>query len=266
MTGLITVTGGTGHLGRLIVRGLLAAGQSVRVVSRCPRPVDDHEAYGWARADLRANTGTAGAVAGSDVVVHCATSFRPSGDVAVARNVVAACQRAGVGHLLVVSIVGIDRVPFGYYRGKVAVEGLVERSGVPHTILRATQFHELVRAVFAIAAKSPVMPVPDISFQSVDVRVVAERMAQLALGPPAGRATEIGGPRVENASDLAREYLRFTGRRRLIWPVRLPGKAFRAFRAGGNLTPDHAADGITFAEYLGQLPNARRAGYLRSVR
>lgn len=79
---------------------------------------------------------------------------------------------------------------------------------------------------------------------------MADRLAGLAAGPAGGRAPDFGGPEVRTAADLARTYLRTQGKRRAVLPVRLPGRTFRAFRAGHNLTPEHADGRITFEEYL----------------
>ncbi|MFF8804232.1 SDR family oxidoreductase [Streptomyces omiyaensis] len=224
----ILVTGATGTLGRPLCARLAAAGHEVRELSRSSptHPVD-----------LRRGTGLDAALAGVDTVVHCASSPR-GGDEEAARRLIAAARRAGVRHLVQISIVGVDRVPLPYYRAKLAVERLVEESGIGWTVLRATQFHDLVLKVLAAAARVPlVMPVPaGVPDQPVDVGEVADRLAELAEGEPAGRVPDLGGPEVVPFADLARAYLAATGRRRRVLPVRLPGRTFRAFAAGGHLT------------------------------
>jgi uncharacterized protein YbjT (DUF2867 family) len=257
----ILVTGGTGLLGRLVAARLVDAGRAVRVTSRRPRPAHDRVRYEWAIADLRSGQGAGEAVAGVRVIVHCATAFGRGTEVDVARAVVEAAQRAESPHLVYISIVGVDRVPLGYYRAKLAAERLIEHSGLPYTILRATQFHDLVRTLLAGAARAPVMLVPDFRFQPVDVGEVAVRLTELALGEPAGHAPDFAGPQVRDARDLARAYLRATGRRRAILPVRLPGTVFGAYRQGGNLAPEHAAGKITFEEYLTRHPDPRSVSY-----
>jgi uncharacterized protein YbjT (DUF2867 family) len=152
-----------------------------------------------------------------------------------------------------VSIVGVDRVPLGYYQAKHRTEQLLADSGLPYTIQRATQFHALVRTLFAGAARLPALPVPKIRIQPVDVRDVATRLVALAAGEPAGRVDDFGGPEIHDAADLARAVLAAIGgarRQRRIVPVRLPGAVFRAYAGGGNLAPDHAGGSITFADYL----------------
>ena len=267
----IVVTGGTGVLGRAVVARLLADGRAVRVVSRRARPETGAEAYEWATADLRsgAGAGAGAAVSGARAVVHCATGFGRGQEEEIARTLVAVAREAGAEeggtppHLVYVSIVGVDRIPFGYYKAKLAAERVFEQSGLPYTIQRVTQFHDLLRTLFAVGAKSPLVPVPALRFQPVDVRDVAVRLAELALAAPAdGRAPDIGGPRVRDARELARVYLAETGRgRRPLLPIAFPGRVFGAFRAGGNLVPGEPYGKIGFEEYLAGLDAPKQAGY-----
>lgn len=239
----ILITGGTGTLGRAVVTGLAAAGRPVRVLSRRPGP---DQVVG----DLVTGRGLPAALSGVDTILHLATTLRGRGDVTATRNLVAAAK--DVRHLVFVSIVGVDRIPLGYYRGKLAAEELVR--AVPHTILRATQFHDLIARILAGAAKVPlVLPVPALRVQPVDVRDVATRLAELARGEPLGRAPDLGGPRTRTFAELATEFLLATGRRRTRLPVRLPGRTFRAYRDGHNLVPPGNPTGtITFGDYLAE--------------
>jgi uncharacterized protein YbjT (DUF2867 family) len=258
----ILVTGGTGVLGRVLVQRLLDAGHRTRVMSRQPRPTGTapHE---WAVADLRSGEGVDAAIAGVDVIVHCATAFGPGRDVKAARKMIAAAQRAGSPHLVYISIVGADRLPLRYYRDKLAAERLIGLASLPYTILRSTQFHDLVRVLLAGAAKAPVLLVPAFGCQPIDVRDVAGRLAELALGDPVGRAPDIGGPQVRGARELAHGYLVATGRRRPVLSVRLPGRTFRALRQGRNLAAEHPFGKITFEQYLAEHPDPRGLSYRR---
>ncbi|MFE2349832.1 SDR family oxidoreductase [Kitasatospora cineracea] len=245
----ILVTGGTGTLGRVVVRRLLARGCPVRVLSRQAHTPGEH---GWAVGDLVTGRGLEAALSGAGTVVHCATT-NGKRDVAATRRLVEAAGGAGVSHLLYVSIVGVDRVPLGYYRTKAECERLVAESGLGWTVLRATQFHDLLLRVLEGLSKAPVLVVPrGVAFQTVDVRDVAERLAQLAEGAPAGRAADFGGPQVRAVEALAEEFLRARGRRRPVLRAPVPGRAVRALRAGGNLAPECAAGRITFAEFLAE--------------
>jgi len=239
----ILVTGGTGQLGSAVVTRLRAAGEEVRVLSRRAAP-------GVVRGDLRTGRGIDTAVAGVDAVVHCATDFLH--ETTLARTLIEAARWAGGPHLVYVSIVGVDRVPLGYYRAKHETEELFAASGLPYTIQRATQFHGLVRALLAGASRLPVVPVPRISFQPVDVRDVARRLAAHAVDDPAGRAPDFGGPEILTATELAQAVGEVTGRHKRIVPVKVPGETFRAYADGGHLTPGHREGEITFREYLAE--------------
>nr|WP_221471417.1 NAD(P)H-binding protein [Amycolatopsis umgeniensis] len=242
------VTGGTGDLGREVVRRLSDGGRPVRVMSRRPRP--SGEPYEWARCDLRTGDGLAEAVDGVSVIIHCASTLG-RGDEQVTRNLAEAARRAGGPHLVYISIVGIDVIRFFYYNEKLASEKVVEESGLPWTVLRATQFHDLVARASAAQRRLPVTFMPSgFRFQPVSTGDVADRLVALASGEPAGRVPDLGGPEVRTARDLAEAYQRSMGRRKPIVPLWLPGKAFRAFRAGGNLTPGNATGVGTFEEFL----------------
>jgi len=209
-----------------------------------------HAGPGRFVGDLTSGAGIDDAVRGATAIVHCATG--PRGDTALTRTLIDAARRSGDHpHLLYISIVGVDRVPLGYYREKLAVERLVEGSGLPWTIQRATQFHDLLDRLFRALSHSPVLPVPAAtSFQPVGVGEVADRLVHLAGAAPAGRPADLGGPQIRPADDLARTWLAATGRRRAILPVRLPGSVAKGYRDGGHLCPEHADGQLTFAEYL----------------
>lgn len=251
----VVVTGGTGTVGQLVVDRLRAAGRDVRVLSRHPgEPAPGIEP---AIADLSTGDGVAAALSGATTVVHCAGSAR--GDDAKARLLVRAAAAAGVTHLVHVSVVGVDRIPlesrldravFGYYGAKLAAEQAVLESEVPCSILRATQFHDLIWTLARTLTTLPVAAVPRWRFQPVDAGEVADRLVELATATPAGRVADLGGPRTYALADLVRSYLRATGRRRVLVPAPMPGRAARVFAAGANLAPDHAVGTRTWEEFL----------------
>ncbi|HEU0189942.1 MAG TPA: NAD(P)H-binding protein [Mycobacterium sp.] len=248
----ILVAGGTGTVGRVVVQRLLDAGMQVRVLSRGRRA----QQAGGAQpvfGDVRTGDGLTEALAGVDTVVACVD---PVG------RLVDAALEAGKPHLVYTSIVGIDRVPFAYYRRKLVDEELIRDSGLPWTVLRATQFHDLIAAGLRALAISPVMVVPaGWSFQPIDVRDVGARLADLARAAPAGRVADVGGPEVLPITELARRYLRAVGKRRPVLSLPVPGKVARAYRAGGHLTPDRAVGTISFDRYLDELTAAGRQPY-----
>src|SRR5262245_66335321 len=105
----ILVTGGTGTLGRQVVRRLREAGRPVRVIARRPRPDALPDDVAFVQGDLSTGAGLDEALAGVEVVVHCAGSSK--GDGVKAGNLALAAVRAGVRHLVFISVVGADRVP-----------------------------------------------------------------------------------------------------------------------------------------------------------
>ncbi|MGW5851147.1 SDR family oxidoreductase [Streptomyces sp. NPDC055254] len=244
----VLVTGGTGTLGTPLVARLREAGHEGRVLSR---HAPDHP------VDLRDGRGLDAAMAGAEVVVHCASAPR-GGDEVAAGHLIRAARRAGtVTNVVYISIVGVDVVPLGYYRTKLEVEGMLEASGLGVTILRTTQFHDLVARMVDSAAKLPVVVLPKgVRVQPIAAGEVAERLAELAVPEPAGRVPDMGGPEIHGLAELGRACLEASGRRRRIVPVPLAGKAYAGFRRGGHLAPSRAVGRETFARFLA----ARSAG------
>ena len=261
----ILVTGGTGTLGRLVVPLLRAAGCNLRVLSRQGHKATDGVEY--MTGDLATGQGIEAAVAGVGTIVHLAGSAK--GDEIKARHLVGAASRAGVRHLVYISVVGADRVPivsgidramFGYFGAKLAAERIVSDSGVPLTTLRATQFQEAFLKVAEGMAKLPVLPVPiGFHFQPVAAREVAARLVELALGNPAGLVPDIAGPRTYEMADLIRGYLRASHKRRLIVPVPTMGKAAGAVRAGAALSPERAVGHRTWEDLLAERVSSPRS-------
>ncbi|MEB3368479.1 SDR family oxidoreductase [Saccharopolyspora mangrovi] len=239
----ILVTGGTGTLGSALVRRRRDAGEDVSVLSRSP-------GSGRVVGDLRTRQGLRQAVSGAEVIVHCATT-NSGQDVQATRNLVEHARRAGKPHLVYISIVGIEQVPLPYYRAKLEAERLMIESGLPWTILRTTQFHDLIAKISALQRRSPVIAaLSGVRFQPISVREVAERLAELAGADPAGRVPDMAGPQVRSHEDLTRAYLLANGLRRRVLRLRPPGSVFRALRSGANLAPDRAVGRVTFEEFL----------------
>jgi uncharacterized protein YbjT (DUF2867 family) len=245
----VLVTGGTGRLGRLVVERLLDAGCDVRVLARhyrgTPRDVT------FFTADLRTGEGLDPAVREAAAIVHCATGTR--GDAEATRNLAAAAARTGSPHLVYVSIVGIDHIAsWGYPKAKLEAERIVATSGLPWTILRATQFYDYILANVHKLARFPVAPVPaGFQVQPVDPGEVAARLAELATGEPAGRVPDMAGPQATSWAEILRNYLRATHRRRWAVPVLIPGT--RAVRNGALLpSPGYTAGSRTWDQFLGE--------------
>jgi uncharacterized protein YbjT (DUF2867 family) len=245
-TSQVLVTGGTGVLGRRVVERLGSAGVGTRVLSHSGKP-------GTIQGDLLTGEGLDAAVQGVDAIIHCASSpFRKARRVDVEGTGRLLEAGAGVSHLVYISIVGIDRAAsYPYYRVKLETERVVESSPVPHTILRATQFYDLVLMAMRFLDRLPVMAIPrGFLGQPIDAGEVAGRLVELALFGPAGRVPDIGGPEVRTLADAACAYLEIKGRRRRIFEVPVPGKTARALRGGALVCPDQAYGEIRWEDFL----------------
>jgi uncharacterized protein YbjT (DUF2867 family) len=236
----ILLTGGTGRLGRHVAESLRSRSLDHRILSR--RPGDGHVV-----ADLDSGDGLAAALEGVDTVVHLATSR--SKDIGQTRRLLDA-MAGSQAHLLFVSIVGVDRIPFGYYRDKLASEQAIEASGVPFTIIRVTQFHGFVTEALDAQRRLPVTLGLPTSAQTIHMPEVAERLADLVEAGPSGRVADLGGPEQLTFREYAELWQRKRGIRRPIWALRLPGRTVGAFKAGHHMSGLPGAGRVTYREYL----------------
>jgi uncharacterized protein YbjT (DUF2867 family) len=252
----VLVTGGTGTLGTPLVALLAARGHEVRSLSRHrPLPGDAADAarVTQVRANVQTGEGLGDAVAGVDAVIHAATSSRMSRAVELegTANVMAAAAEVSA-HLVYVSIVGVDKMSFAYYRAKRDAERLVETGSARWTIQRATQFHHLIDRFLGW----PLFPVTrHMAFQPVDVGEVGERLADLVDAGPTGRAEDFGGPAVVPIRQLAALRRTIVGSSATL--VRVPALGpLAGFDQGRHLCPDHAAGHLTWEQWLRTRPAA----------
>jgi uncharacterized protein YbjT (DUF2867 family) len=232
----VAIVGGTGTVGAEAARELEHRGHSVRVLSR---HAQEHA------VDLRDGSGLAAALDGVDAVVNAANGNRKVLVDGTAR-LLSAAKAAGARHYVGVSIVGIDRVGGRYYKAKLAQEDLIERSGVPWTIVRATQFHPFMARIFAASAKLGIVPCLKFPMQPVDPREVGRVLAETAEAEPSLAIAQFAGPEVLCACELAQHWRRRTGSHAI--PVPLP--VTRALRSGGLTNPNARRGSVTFDEWL----------------
>jgi uncharacterized protein YbjT (DUF2867 family) len=236
----ILITGGTGRLGRHVVAALRSRGHELRILSRQPGP-------GHMVGDLATGAGVPEALDGVDTVVHLATSR--SKDIGHTKTLLDAMAGSDT-HLIFTSIVGVDRIPFPYYRDKVASEQAIEASDVPFTIIRVTQFHGFVHELLERQRRMPVTLTLPVSAQTIHMPEVAERLASLAEARPAGRVADLGGPQQLTGREYARDWQQAVGIERPIWALHLPGKTMKGFREGHQMPGLPGAGHVTFRQYL----------------
>ena len=245
----IVVTGGSGALGRQVVQRLRTGGADAIAASR------------RTGVDLATGVGLESVLADADVVVHAAshpTRYRRV-DLDGTRRMISVLQDRAADrpapHLIYVSIVGCDRNPYPYYRAKYACELVLERSGLPVTVVRATQFHTLVASIAGAVSHGPVALVPPITFQSVDHLRVAEVLAETALADaPDGyrRGADLAGPERTTLAEAIGMLRRQDGRP-LPKMITLPaiGGTLRSFAAGSNLpTAGAVIGGSGFSDWV----------------
>lgn len=241
----IAVAGGTGVVGRRVVEAIWDGGDTPVVLARSTG------------VDVTTGAGLDEALAGVSAVIDVANVVALGSRKSVAffeaatANLLDAGRRAGVAHHVALSIVGCDRLDFGYYHGKRRQEELVLADGVPGSVLRATQFHEFAAQMLQRGGAGPFALVPRMVSQPVAAREVAAALVELAGKPPAGLAPELAGPEPRQMPDLVRRYAQARGERRVVVPVRMPGKVGRAMVGGALLPTEPGPRGrMTFEAWL----------------
>jgi uncharacterized protein YbjT (DUF2867 family) len=195
----IVVIGGTGLIGSQVIAQLVELGHEV--VAASPR----------SGVNAVTGEGLAEALAGADTVVDVANSPSWADDDVLqffttsTRNLLAAERDAGVQHHVALSIVGCDRVPdSGYMRAKVAQEKVIEESGAPYTVVRATQFFEFVGGIADSMTDGDTVRAPHAAFQPIAAADVATGVTRAATGDPVNGIFNIAGPEKRGMDDFIR--------------------------------------------------------------
>ncbi len=198
----ITVIGASGLIGTKVVQLVTAEGHQAVPASRD------------SGVDVLTGEGLGEALAGADALVDVVNSPSFEDDPVLhffttsTTNLVAAAKAAGVGHYVALSIVGLDGLPeSGYLRAKVAQEKLIVESGLPYTIVRATQFAEFADAIVVSMTEGSTVRVPDALIQPIAADDVAAAVARAAVGQPRNGILAIGGPEKISFEELARTVL-----------------------------------------------------------
>ncbi len=252
----VLITGAAGTLGQLLIPLLLEAGADVRALSR--RGGADRPHLTWTKGDVTHAATLRRALEGVDVVVHLASNAQKAGaDLTMGRALVAAARDAEVQRLVYMSIVSLEGMPgAAYCREKLAVERLIEESQRPYTIVRATQFHELVAQIIGMLTLGPVSLVPTgVSLQPVDGRAVARRLAELTLGEAAGRVQDLCGPEVLAVEQLARIHHHARHVRKSVLSVPMPLPLFNAWQKGAALPGDAQRVGRSWQAWCESTPS-----------
>lgn len=202
----IVIVGGTGLIGSKVSEKLRVLGHQVVVAA----PSTGINAL--------TGEGLADAMNGAEVVVDLSNSASPEEDTAInffrtaGRNLAAAEIAAGVKHHLVLSIVGTDRALYiGYLRAKKEQEDIIKGSGIPYTIIRATQFHEHITTLIAVQSDEEAIHISTVDYQPIAAEDVAALVTRLALEAPKNTTVEIAGPDLAPMNEFVSQYLSVKG-------------------------------------------------------
>jgi len=197
----IAVIGASGLIGTKVVELLTSQGHDVVAAARS------------SGVDVLTGAGLADALAGADVLVDVTNSPKLDGGPAIeffttsATNLVEAARRAGVGHYVALSIVGVDGLDGGYFHAKVTQETIITESGIPYSIVRATQFAEFADGIIESLTSGDEVRVPDALIQPIPADQVAAAVARTAAGEPVNGIANVGGPQAITFEQLARDVL-----------------------------------------------------------
>jgi uncharacterized protein YbjT (DUF2867 family) len=245
----VLVTGATGQLGLALLKQLKNSDYNVKITSR--RKLENFN-FEWVYSDLLTGEGLKEAVNDVDVIIHAATSPRKDSDIIDVSGLKKLLDTSqDIKHFIYPSIVGIEDIPMKYYRNKYQAEELLKNSSVPHTIVRATQFHSFVENLFLSKPLFKRYLVPgDIKFQSVDVDEFATHLIQMINMVPQRKADDFGGPELLTLREMAELKIKVNNESNKVVSLSFPGKLYRALLGGKN-TNDHRKVGkVTFEEFL----------------
>lgn len=246
-------------MGRKVVRLALDAGLGVTVLSRRPPSGTSsvhHDGARYFQADVTTGVGLPEALRGADVVIDCL-----EGQFGKARKnfadggarLLAAAAGAGVRKAVLLSIINCDQSNAAFYVSKADKERIYANSVLETVVVRATQFHSLVTAVFQAGAKVRLIPVFKGSrFQTISPADVAFELLAEAVGEPSTerhRTRTIGGPDIRTMRELAEIWRKTTGHGRIV-EVPLPGAMGKYLRSGLNLVPSQRTGTDTFESWL----------------
>jgi uncharacterized protein YbjT (DUF2867 family) len=257
----ILLTGGRGHLGQLLVGQLVS-------VNLLPRILTSGNSSGGlplphVQCDLSSESSVvasklAGVLGDVECVVHLASSAQDHEkvDIKGTQNLVDVIRSANASpHLVYVSIVGVDQIPFSYYQSKFQAEKIIQNSGIPYSILRATQFHPFVEVMvqsLSFMGGRVALVSKQVSFQPVDTLEVALKLRDMILAGPSARVEDFGGPEILTMDALSRTWHESRGKSPSTVSLPVFGSTLQAFKDGRNLCPEAKCGEFSWQDYLVQ--------------
>lgn len=250
MAGNILITGGTGILGKELCRILTASGISFEVAGRNNRS----SLSNFRKLDLETGEGIDASLEGIETVFHLASAtgnYNHRVDIGGTEMLISKAREKNIRHFIFISIVGTDEVPLKYYRIKREAEQLIRQNFDRHSILRATQFHELIDKLFHGTNKYPFLFLPkEWKVQPIEPKVVAEKLFDIFNHGPSRNIENIGGKEILTTQQLIYDWRNARGLKKKIIFIPLPGKASIALKNGKLTTKESSHESITWREWL----------------
>jgi uncharacterized protein YbjT (DUF2867 family) len=245
----VLVTGATGQLGLALLNQLKDTDYQIKITSR-RKPENVY--FNWVYCDFLTGEGIEEAVNDVDVVIHAATSPRKNSDIIDVSGLKKFLDFSqDIQHFIYPSIVGIEDIPMKYYRNKYQAEELLNNSSVPHSIVRATQFHSFVENLFLTKPLLKRYLVPgDIKFQSVHVDDYAAHLIKIISVGPQGKTADFGGPEILTLREMTEMKIKVNNESKKVFNLSFPGKLYKSFLEGKNTNEHQKVGKITFEEYL----------------
>ena len=255
MTNQILITGGTGSLGQQVSRLLMECGYNTTILSTRDKPGIRYF-NSIKKGNLNDPESLDRALNGIDTIIHCASN---SGDYIMTDiegtvNLLKAAVREDIRHLIYISIAGVDKSQFPYYKAKLKAEQFIMKSVTPWSVIRATQFHDFVlnRLIKVFdKGRGSILTIPSgMRFQSIDAGEVAEKIVNRFKSGPSFKTEITGGPMIMEFEKMTRVYLDKLGRDDKIQIMDFDNDLYRLFSSGVNLCPEFNAGKRTWEEYL----------------
>jgi uncharacterized protein YbjT (DUF2867 family) len=195
--------------------------------------------------------GLAEAVKDIEVILHLAShpTQAKTVDVEGARRLIEHGRKGNLKHFIYMSIVGVDKHPFAYYKQKYAAEQVVAQSGVPYTIYRATQFFPFIKLILSMFLRFHIVP-RGWRFQPISVEEAAQGLVEIVEKGPVNGIVNKTGPKVYTINELIDIWEDVDGKRRRYVSLPIPGGASRGFRKGLHTIPEQQDGKVTWREYL----------------
>ncbi|MDO6605625.1 Uncharacterized conserved protein YbjT, contains NAD(P)-binding and DUF2867 domains [Arenibacter palladensis] len=252
----VLVTGGSGSLGKVIIRELVRLGYHPSILSKKTNYISPTGST-ILMGDLTDKRSLPDI--NTDVIIHCASNAMDSENVDVkgTEHLIGAINKDSSPHLIYISIVGVDKSTFSYYTHKRKAEVIIENSKVPYTILRLTQFHDFVvqRMIYNLQdEESPEFKIPEgLKFQSIDITDASKYIAELVEKEPLNTTVTLGGPEVMSLKEMAQIYFNQINRDKKVIEVSestLDSEFYAIFRSGSNLCPENRYGSIRWSDFL----------------